>query len=128
VADVCAITFRSGLPYCPRELVERGVHPGAVPAALAAWLRALQQGDALRALLLRLRDALLQRVGGSEGGGAGLEGGMAGLEGGRARECVPGEVEGAEVLEVGRAMVEAVEELVSRGCWLGGGGEEVGSW
>ncbi len=112
VADVCAVTFRSGLPFCPPEIARGGLNPGAAPRALEAWLRALRQGEGLRALLLRLRDALAARVDGfEEGGGTEEEGEEAG--GG----ATGGEREAAALLAGGRAMVEAVEELVG---WLVG--------
>lgn len=107
--QVCTLCFRSGLPYCPPSITSQGINPGAAPRVLAAWLRGLQQGEALRALLLRLRATLEERV---EGLGFGGGGGWAAAAATGGADVMEGEGEVMELLACGRQMVEEVQQLV----------------
>jgi hypothetical protein len=115
VLAVCGACYREGLPFVPAALVKTpgALTPGAVPAVLSGWLRALRRGERMRALLVRLRGALAGREGGAAAPTA------AAAEG--SEDEVPGEAEAEAVLTSGKALVEAAEQLV--GCRGGGGGQ-----
>ena len=113
VADVCGLAFREGLAFCPRGIIDGGITPGAAPRALAAWLRALRQGEALRRLLLRLRGALRQRAGAGGPGDPLWAAAPEAEAAAAAADAAPGEAEAAQLLAQGPALVAAAERLVA---------------